>query len=34
VVVIPMSAGLVLLQQLANWIRTLHVALTGRELEP
>jgi hypothetical protein len=34
VVVIPMSAGLVLLQQLANLIRILHVALTGRQLEP
>lgn len=32
VAVIPVSAGLILLQQLANWIRTVHVALTGREL--
>jgi TRAP-type mannitol/chloroaromatic compound transport system permease small subunit len=34
VAVIPVSAGLLLLQQLANWIRSLHVAFTGRELEP
>lgn len=30
---IPVSAGLLFLQGLANWFRDLHLAVTGRELE-
>ena len=30
---LPVSAGLLILQGLANWIRDLHMALTGRDIE-
>lgn len=33
VLLIPVSAGLVLLQGLANWVRSLHLVVTGRELD-
>lgn len=33
VLMVPVSAGLILLQELANWIRAVYFALTGRELD-
>jgi TRAP-type mannitol/chloroaromatic compound transport system permease small subunit len=31
---IPVGAGLLILQSVAHWLRCLHLALTGRPLEP